>query len=152
MKTGGRCVKHCVVRSRALSQLELVLVWGPQRSGTAAAADAHAAGLGIPSDLDLYVTFAVTDGGDDDDAATASGENRCMIYYGTTACGGAKLARGDALTEPRAPNATAAADGDESEYGVEVRAGSWGWHGYHHGVGSTVPVRGVCTICDEMHH
>ena len=67
-------------------QLLAVVEWGGQ-----VGAAAYGAGVGVPLDLDVFLRFTATDGGED-----------CTVYYNSPACGGANLLRSDRLTEPAA--------------------------------------------------
>lgn len=65
------------------SQLMAVVEWGP-----VVGASADASGVGVPTDLDVFLRFAATDSTD------------CLVYYNSPSCGGAHLLRSDALQVP----------------------------------------------------
>ena len=83
------------------SQVVLVLEWG-----ATVGASAFAAGIGVPTDLDVYLKFSVSD------------TEECLVYYNSPRCGGATLVRSDSLAAPEAddygPGDAAATNGVET--------------------------------------
>ena len=82
-------------------EIFIVLTWGAQL-GYAANQEL----LGTAEDLDMYVSFL----------ADAESDERCLLYYGVTSCGDAKLVRSDQLTVPSSVTSVIA---EADEYGVE---------------------------------
>jgi len=82
-------------------EIFIVLTWGAQL-GYAANQEL----LGTAEDLDMYVSFL----------ADAESDERCLLYYGVTSCGDAKLVRSDQLTVPSSVTSVIA---EADEYGAE---------------------------------
>jgi len=65
------------------NQMLIVAEWGASVGSTA-----YSNQVGVPTDLDLYLKFAV------------SADEECLVYYNSPACGYADLLSTDALSEP----------------------------------------------------
>jgi hypothetical protein len=68
------------------SQMMIVVEWGVQASE-----EANSEGVGVPTDLDVYLRFGVSGGfGNTDDDGSGQRQS-CLVYYNSPSCGGAHL-------------------------------------------------------------